>query len=90
MIEKNRLMTKWVDRDNTIKEVEKVFFEDESGLVLETDDPVCIDLVIQIGLCDLRINQWFVKELEKRGRELFDRKVFFSDEVETSEIVSLI
>ena len=90
MTKKNRLMTKWVDRDNTIKEVEKVFFEDESGLVLETDDPVCIDLVIQIGLCDLRINQWFVKELEKRGRELFDRKVFFSDEVETSEIVSLI
>ena len=83
-------LNKWVSPENKVYRIDEVIFGDGYGGELPTNDPVSIDLVVQLKVCEWRQGEELVSEVIERGRELFGEETQWDFEVSETELVCLV
>ena len=83
-------LNKGVSFDNKVYQIDKVIFRDENGRNLPTNDPVSIDLVIQMNTTGQNDEEEIFGQVIERGQELFGEKIIWEFEVDQTELVCLV
>ena len=83
-------LNKWVSHENKVYQIDKVVFIDEDERELPTNDPVSIDLVIQMNTTGQNDEEEIFGQVIERGQELFGEKIIWEFEVDQTELVCLV
>ena len=83
-------LNKRVSFDNKVYRIDKVIFSDENGRELPTNDPVSIDLVIQMNTTGQNDEEEIYGQIVERGQELFGEKTEWVFQVSETEVVCLV
>ena len=83
-------LNKWVSPENKVYQINEVIFRDEDERELPTNDPVSIDLVVQMYVSGMSHEERIYGQLYLRGRELFGEETEWVFEVSETELVCLV
>ena len=83
-------LNKRVSHDNKVYQVDEVVFVGPSDEPLPTNDPVSIDLVVQLYVSGLTTEECIFEQLYLRGQELFGEDTNWEFEVNETEVVCLV
>ena len=79
-------LNKGVSFDNKVYQIDKVIFRDENERELPTNDPVCIDMLVQLIVTGWRQDDELYSEMNRRGEELFGDDISWTGEVNETEL----
>lgn len=88
--EGRHFLNKWISSDNKVYRLDEVVFRDDYGNQLLTNDPVSIDLVIQMYVTGQNNEENIFEQLYLRGQELFGKDTNWEFEVNETEVVCLV
>jgi hypothetical protein len=83
-------LNKWVSHENKVYQINEVVFIDEDERELPTNDPVSIDLVIQMNTTGQNDEEEIYGQVIERGQELFGDNTVWEFEVNETEVVCLV
>ena len=83
-------LNKRVSHDNKVYQVDEVVFVGPSDEPLPTNDPVSIDLVVQMYVSGMTHEESIYEQLHLRGQELFGKETSWEFEVNETEVVCLV
>ena len=84
-IKGKHFLNKWVSPHNKVYQIDEVIFRNEHD-VLPTNDPVSIDLVIQMYVSGWGHEEELYEKLTLRGEELFGTHTVWEFEVNETEL----
>jgi hypothetical protein len=84
--ESKYFLNKYVSSDNRVYQIDKVIFRDENERELPTNDPVCIDMLVQLIVTGWRQDDELYSEMNRRGEELFGDDISWTGEVNETEL----
>ena len=79
-------LNKWVSPENKVYQINEVVFRDEDERELPTNDPVSIDLVVQMYVSGWRQEEELLSQVIERGQELFGEETCWEFEVNETEL----
>lgn len=83
-------LNKWISSDNKVYQLDEVIFVDDYEIDRPTNDPVSIDLVIQMYVSGMTHEESIYEQLNNRGVELFGSNTRWDFEVKETELVCLV
>lgn len=89
-IKGKHFLNKWVSPFNKVYQINEVIFRDEDERELPTNDPVSIDLVVQLYVSGERQEEELFSQVFERGQELFGDEIRWGGEVNETEVVCLV
>jgi|TARA_B100001971_G_C18008556_1_gene441126 hypothetical protein len=90
MTKGKHFLNKWISPHNKVYQIDEVIFVDDYGNQLPTNDPVSIDLVVQMYVSGMNHEESIYQELCVRGQELFCENTNWEFEVNETELVCLV
>ena len=88
--EGRHFLNKWISPHNKVYQIDEVIFVDDYGNQLPTNDPVSIDLVVQMYVSGVTHEECIYQQLFLRGQELFGEDTSWEFEVNETEVVCLV
>jgi len=83
-------LNKWVSPENKVYQINEVIFRDEDERELPTNDPVSIDLVVQMYVSGMSHEEEIYGQIVERGQELFGEETVWEFQVSETELVCLV
>jgi hypothetical protein len=89
MTKGKHFLNKWISPNNKVYQIDEVIFVDEYGNNRPTNDPVSIDLMIQLYVSGETTEECISEQLNERGWELFGNSNW-EFEVKETEVVCIL